>query len=311
MNMILTAGIVIAVCYFILAFALAEFCSILLFAPPVRFRPTKEQVIANDVKEFASKHAMYSGADYEGYEKWKAEKFLLENNGAGIPAVFHRLDNARGCVILAHGFGQNRYAAVPYAELFRELGFSTLLFDERCFGESKAAFGGFGELEAGDISALVGWVKKRCGKTEKIVLHGVSMGAMSSMNALALSDEIDYVIEDCGPARAMEGAVFVIKSMIPLLNPFIKPLIIRKSAALGLHIRENNPIDAVGNTDVPVCIIHGEADQAVPVSDAEDISKACKNPKSRLEIFPSRGHAYSICDVDRYKAVLADFLKEI
>ena len=54
MKMILVVGIVIAVCYFILAFALAEFFSILLFTPPVRFRPTKEQVIANDVKEFAS-----------------------------------------------------------------------------------------------------------------------------------------------------------------------------------------------------------------------------------------------------------------
>lgn len=311
MKMILIVAIGIAVCYFVLAFALAEFYSILLFTPPVRFRPTKEQVIANDAKEFASKHAMYSGADYEGYEKWETEKFLLENNGAEIPAVFHRLENARGCVILAHGFGQNRYAAVPYAELFRELGFSTLLFDERCFGESKAVFGGFGELEAGDIVALVGWVKKKCGKAEKIVLHGVSMGAMSSMNALALSDEIDYVIEDCGPARAMEGAMFVVKSIIPLPNPFVKSLITRKSGILGLHVKENNPIESVRNSNIPVCVIHGDADKAVPVSDAEDIFKACKNPKSRLEIFPSKGHAYSICDVDRYKAVLADFLKEI
>ena len=101
------------------------------------------------------------------------------------------------------------------------------------------------------------------------------------------------------------------KSMVPLPNPFMKLLITRKSVVLGLHIRENNPIEVVGNTDVPVCIIHGNADKAVPVSDAEEIFKVCKNPKSRLEIFPSRGHAYSICDVDRYKAVLADFLKEI
>lgn len=311
MKIIMIVIIAVTACYFIFSIVLAKFCGILIFTPPVRFRPTKEQVITNDVKEFASKHAMYSGADYAGYEKWDAEKFILENNGVGIPAVFHRLDNARGCVILAHGFGQNRYAAVPYAELFRELGFSTLLFDERCFGESKAACGGFGELEASDITALIGWVKTKCGKDEKIVLHGVSMGAMSSMNALELSDEIDYIIEDCGPARALEGAVFVMKSMIPLPNPFIKLSIARKSDILGLHIKENNPIEAVGKSNVPVCIIHGEADKAVSVSDAKDIFNVCKNPKSRLEIFPSRGHAYSICDVERYKAVLAEFLKEI
>ena len=50
--------------------------------------------------------------------------------------VFHPLEHARGCAILAHGFGQNRYAMVPYAEVFRKLGFSTVLFDERRFGES-------------------------------------------------------------------------------------------------------------------------------------------------------------------------------
>lgn len=303
--------VILAVLYFVATFALAEFCGILLVTPPLRFRPGKAQVIENDVKEFASKHAMYSGADYAGYEKWDAEKFVLINNGVGIPAVYHKLEHARGCVILAHGFGQNRYAAVPYAELFRSLGFSTLLFDERCFGESEAPNGGFGELEASDIAALISWVKEKCGRNEKVVLHGVSMGAMSCMNALSLSDDIDGVIEDCGPARALEGAVYVMKSMIPLLNPFLKSSIIHKTNSLGLHIKENNPIVSVENSKVPICIIHGDADQAVPVSDAEAIFKVCKNPKSRLEIFPYRGHAYSICDVERYKEILAVFLEEV
>lgn len=178
----------------------AKFCGILLVTPPLRFRPSKEQVIESDVKEFASKHTMYAGADYANYEKWDAEKFILKNNGVGIPAVYHKQEHARGCVILAHGFGQNRYASVPYAELFRSLGFSTLLFDERCFGESEAPNGGFGELEASDIAALINWVKEKCGKNEKIVLH----------------------------------------------------------------IKENNPIKAVENSEVPICIIHGDADQAVP-----------------------------------------------
>lgn len=303
--------IILIIVYFVVSFVLAELCGILLVTPPLRFRPSKEQVIESDVREFASKHTMYAGADYADYEKWDAEKFILKNNGVGIPAVYHKQEHARGCVILAHGFGQNRYASVPYAELFRSLGFSTLLFDQRCFGESEAPNGGFGELEAGDVAALINWVKEKCGKNEKIVLHGVSMGAMSCMNALLLSDQIDGVIEDCGSARALEGAVYVWKSMVPLPNPFLKSSIIRKADSLGLHMKENSPVKAVENSEVPICIIHGDADQAVPVSDAEAIFKVCKNPKSRLEVFPSRGHAYSICDAERYKEILAGFLEEV
>ena len=263
------------------------------------------------MKEFASNHYMYSEANYREYEKWETERFLCDNEGVKIPAEYHPVENARGCVILAHGFGQNRYAAVPYAEIFRKLGFDTVLFDERCFGESMAANGGFGELEATDIAALIRWVKERCGKETKIVLHGVSMGAMASMNALKHSDEIDLVIADCGPARAVRGAKFVAHSMIPVPNPFMQALIEKRAKRLGLRIDENNPAEAVGRSDVPVMIIHGDADRAVPIEDAREIKRAAKNPKSRLEIFPGRDHAYSICDRERYERIVEEFLGEI
>ena len=297
--------------YLMISYVVAKFCGVLLFTPPVNFRPTKEQVITNMAKEFASNHTMYANANYEAYEKWETEYFECDNNGVQIPAAYHPMENARGCVILAHGFGQNRYASVPYAEIFRNLGFSTILFDERCFGESKAAYCSFGELEATDIVALIGWVKQRCGADTKIILHGVSMGAMSSMIALGLTDKIDYVIEDCGLARTLIGASFVIHSMIPLPNPLMKMEIVRKAHSFGLQIEKNMPIKGVQNSNVPVCVIHGDADTVVPVSDAKEIYAVCKNEKSRLEIFPGRVHGYSICDRERYESVLADFLKDI
>ncbi|CUX33266.1 alpha/beta hydrolase [Clostridium sp. C105KSO13] len=297
--------------YTILSYMLARFCGMLLFEPPQKFRPTREQIVANLVREFASKHTMYSGADYDAFESWEKEEFVLDNYGTGIPAQFHPVQNAKACAIMAHGFGQNRYQSVAYAEIFRKMGMDVLLFDERCFGVSQAEHGGFSELEAKDIVALIEWIKKKRGDDSKIIVHGVSMGAMSGMNALALTDKIDYLIEDCGPARALEGALYVLHSMMPIPNPFMKRGILQKAHKLGLHIENTNPVESVGNSDVPICIIHGDADTAVPVADAEEIYAACRNSKSRLEIFPGREHAYSICDYERYESIIKEFLKDV
>ena len=305
---IVGGGIII---YLIVTFAIAKFFSRLIFTPPVKFRPTREMVEKNHVKEFASNHSMYSGADYKAYDLWEKEKICLENRETVIPAEFHPVSSARGCVILAHGFGQNSYAMVPYAQIYRKLGFSTVLFDERCFGESTADHGTFGDLEAADISALICWVKQRCGSETRIILHGVSMGAMSCMNAMKLSSDIDYVIEDCGPARAYDGIRHVAYSMIPVPNPFLMLLVERTAKKLGTDIRKNNPVDVVAASKVPLCIIHGDADTAVDVHCAEEIFQASENKQSRIEIFNGRGHAYSICDYGRYEDVVRDFLKEL
>ena len=313
MTGVIIGVIVIAaiIAYLIITFTIAKVFSRLIFAPPVKVRPTREMVEKNQVKEFDSNHSMYAGADYKAYDLWETEQICLENKGAVIPAEFHPVPGARGCVILAHGFGQNRYAMVSYAEIYRKLGFSTVLFDERCFGESTADHGTFGDLEATDIEALIRWIKERCGSEIRIVLHGVSMGAMSCMNAMKLSRDIDYVIEDCGPARAYDGIRHVAYSMIPVPNPFLMPLVERTAKKLGTDIRKNNPVDAVAASKVPVCIIHGDADTAVDVHCAEEIFQASQNKQSRIEIFHGRGHAYSICDHDRYEAVVNDFLKEL
>ena len=71
--------------YLMISYVVAKFCGVLLFTPPVNFRPTKEQVITNMAKEFASNHTMYANANYEAYEKWETEYFECDNNGEQDP----------------------------------------------------------------------------------------------------------------------------------------------------------------------------------------------------------------------------------
>ena len=190
------AVISLVVIFLVAEYFMANFMATYILTPPSKLCPTPEQIKERKTCEISAERAVYADADFDAYEEWETERFFCENNGIHIPAVFHPLEHARGCAILAHGFGQNRYAMVPYAELFRKLGFSTVLFDERRFGESKAPYGTFGIKEATDVAALVEWVKQRCGQDTKIILLGVSMGAVSVMNALKYTDDVDYVVED-------------------------------------------------------------------------------------------------------------------
>ena len=307
---LITAGI-LAVVYLLFSYALAKYLANIMYYPAGNNRPTKEQVIENLTKQFAGQGSADAVGDYESFENWEKEEFLLANNGVDIPAWFYPLTGARGCAILAHGFGQNHYAMLPQAEIFRKLNFSVLMLDERAFGESQAKHGGFSELEATDIAALAKWIKQRCGSETKIVALGVSMGAMSVMNALALTDLIDYCIEDCGPARLLEETSVLLKSLVPLYNPFVRSVVAAKARSLGLHPEKCRPVDAVAKSTIPVLVVHGEKDRAVPVDDAREIFSVCKNPSSRIVIFPGRDHAFSVCDRKKDEDMLADFLKDV
>lgn len=314
MTIVQAIGAVIAVVivvFLILEVIVAQTIAKLLFTPKGKNCPTTDDVKNRKTTEVGVEREIYADADFDAYERWECEKFELDNQGIKIPAVYHPLENARGCVIIAHGFGQNHYAMVPYAELFRKLGFSMILFDERRFGESKAPYGSFGVYEATDVAALVKWAKNKCGVNTKIVLHGVSMGAVSVMNALQYTEDVDYVIEDCGFIRIKQGLQFLYRGMIHIPNPFLISIVKRKAYKLGFDIMTDNPIEVIASTQVPVCAVHGDQDTGVSVECAKELGRVMKNPKSRVEIYKGKEHAYSISDKARYEKMLEEFLMEV
>lgn len=84
------------------------------------------------------------------------------------------------------------------------------------------------------------------------------MGAASVLNTLRYTDKIDYCIPDCGFVRFRQGYSFVYKRMIPVPNPFLIPIALRKAQKLGIMLDENNPIEAAAASQVPICVVHGD-----------------------------------------------------
>lgn len=303
--------LLITAIYVVIALAIAKFFSILILKPPAKFRSSYDAIRKQKAKEIATDRAVFAGIDWKDFDGWDKEVFSVKNDEITIQGEYYPIQNHKGVVICAHGFGQNKLQEAPHAALYRELGFSTIIYDQRCWGENDAPFCSFGYYEATDMACIVEWVKEKCGEDTKIVVTGVSMGGVTVMNALTHTENIDYAINDCGFARFREGCYYVYMSLLHLPNPFVVPMIIHDAHRLGIPMEKNNPIDSVANSNTPLLIVHGDADRAVNVQDAYNISKVMKNPNSRMEIFPGYDHGYCLSDREHYKAVVADFLKEI
>ncbi len=311
MTTILSVLGVVILLFVALELFLAHFMATLILEPAKNTCPTYQDVRERKNSKIASEREAFANTDWDEYDAWESEEMELMNGDTQITGVYHPVESARGCAILAHGFGQNRLAMVPQAVLFRKLGFDVVLFDQRRFGRSTAKYGSFGYLEGKDVACIVEWVKNRCGEDAKVVVCGVSMGAVSVMNALRYTDKIDYCVSDCGFARFRQGYFFVYNRLIHIPNPFLIPIALKKAQKLGIPLDQDNPVEAVTASDVPICVVHGDQDTAVSVECAYELKAVLRNPKSRVEIFPGREHGYAICDHEKYYEMLRDFLKDV
>lgn len=311
MKTIMVVSAVIVVLYLVIALAVAKLFSVLILKATTGFRPSYDDIRSQKVKEIANDKAVYAGIDWKEFDQWEREPFPVQNESVIINAEIFPVPDYKGVVICAHGFGQNKLQEAPHAALFRELGYSAVLYDQRHWGESTAPFCSFGYFEADDLAAVAAKVKETFGQETPVIATGVSMGGVTVMNALGRTDKLDAVIDDCGFARFREGSYFVYRSFMHLPNPFVVPVLVHAAHKLGIPMEKNNPIDSVAASDTPILIIHGDADKAVSVQDAYAIAKVMKNPKSRLEIFPGIDHGYGLSQREKYKKSVIDFLKEV
>lgn len=311
MKIIVGAFAAIAVLYSMAALSAAKFFSILILKTPKKFRPSYDDIRSQKVKEIANDKTVYAGIDWKEFDLWEQKTFPVRNGDVTIDADLFPVPEQKGVVICVHGFGQNRLQEAPHAALFRELGYSAVLYDQRHWGESTAPFCSFGYYEADDLAAVAAKAKEVFGQDIPVIATGVSMGGVTVMNAMGRTDQIDAFIDDCGFARFREGSYFVYRSLMHLPNPFVIPVLIRAAHKLGIPIEKNNPVDSVAASDAPILIVHGDADKAVSVQDAYDIAKVMRNPKSRLEIFHGIGHGYCLSQREKYKKAVTDFLEEV
>lgn len=205
-------------------------------------------------------------------------------------------------VICIHGHNCNGPDEMSHLFPFYhyEMGFNYFLPDLRGHGRSEGKYIGFGALDYKDINLWIDYLVDRFGEDISIMLHGISMGAATSMlvNNHNPREQVKLIIEDCGYTNAFEEVGVKTRSMINFLKTDFVVYFInfycRLIAKYDLR-KDADPLGTMKNAKNPVLFVHGEEDMLVPFYMGKKLYEACPTEK---EFFAVAGaeHAFSYYD---------------
>lgn len=207
--------------------------------------------------------------------------------------------NDLGTVVLVHGYGDDRNAppAVTAAGWLHDAGYGVLAIDlGYLHGRHRYTAG---HREAADISAAVDWLAERDEPTAGV--WGFSAGAHAALVAASRDHRIPAVIAD---SAFVDGGT-QIRRIAAATWKLPESSFLVTAAAVDVFSGDR-PVDlrATPWSGTPTLIIHGEADDAVPYSNANTIRQ---HTDGTLIALPGVGHIEAhTAAAERYRtAVLA------
>ncbi|MBR2869429.1 MAG: alpha/beta hydrolase [Clostridia bacterium] len=218
-------------------------------------------------------------------------------------------------VICIHGYNCNGPDEMSHLFPFYhyDMGYNYFLPDLRGHGRSSGNIIGFGALDYKDINRWIDWLTDRFGNDIEIMIHGISMGAATSMlvNNNNPAPQVKLIIEDCGYTNAFRQVGIKTRLTVRFLKTdFIVYFInffCRIFAGYDLK-KDADPLGTMKNAKNPVLFIHGELDQLVPFPMCLELYEACPVEKDIFTV-PEAVHAYSYYDAkDEYDRKMREFI---
>lgn len=244
-----------------------------------------------------------------GYEKVEITSF----DGLKLKGILVYAPNpSKKTVIAVHGYkncGINEYSS--YIRNYYDMGYNVLVPDDRSHGVSEGKFIGFAWLDRRDCVDWAKFIVNKFGEDSSILLHGISMGAATVMNASGEADlpqQVKAVVSDCGYSCAWDQFAHVLKSKFHLHEfPTLYIANAINKIFCGYDFRESSSIEQVKKAKVPFLFFHGDADNFVPTRMVYDVYKASSSPKSEIYVMPGAAHAesYYVCREQYLKALKA------
>lgn len=211
-------------------------------------------------------------------------------DGETLHAWWVPAKDARGTILFFHGNAGNISHRIDYLRMFRKLGYATLIFDYRGYGNSTGS-----PSEAGtyrDAAAAWRWLTQTRGlRPEEIVYVGESLGGAVA-SGLAVRQ----------PPRAL--VLISTFTSVPDLGAKIYPfipvrLISRYSYDNRAYVRQIN---------VPLLVAHSRQDDIIPFAHGQEIFLAANEPKQFLEMRGGHNDGF-IFMREEWVGVLAAFLE--
>ena len=286
---VLAVVLVLAGCYAYVSYAMASGVT----TPdrkPLDGHPREHGLPYEDV-EFPPRGDEWAGIVLRGW--------IIGNGAASGPA-----DDLT--VILVHGVNSNRAGdgALELARRLFDLGFTVLLFDLRGHGESDGDQLSAGYFERWDVLGAFDFLVRRGAPPGRIGVLGWSMGAATTLLAVAEEPAIRAVVADSAFAHVQDmiaqetarSTVFP-RWAVPAFIPGMK---VMSRVLYGIDVGAVAPERAAATLGYPILVIHGDADSRIPAGQSVRIH-ASGPAGSELWLVPGSDHADAYLDApDEY-----------
>jgi len=242
------------------------------------------------------------------------EVCIKSHDGLTLYGRYYHVRDGAPLEILFHGYRSHPYRDCSGGHaLSRKMGFNALVVDQRAHGKSEGSTICFGIKERYDALAWIEYANQHLCDHAPIILSGLSMGAATVLMAagLPLPENVCCVVAD-SPFSAPSSIIEKVCSDKHYPVALCRPFIYLGARIFGnLKLQETTAMESVKNANIPILIIHGEADRYVPCEMSLDIAARCA---SRVELvtFPGAGHGLCyMIDPKRYERVVYEFLNKI
>ena len=189
---------------------------------------------------------------------------------------------------------KNSEKLIFLARSLADRGVLTLRFDFRYVGASSGKFADItysGEVE--DLRAAYKFMQNR--RSSNTVIFGSSMGGTVALLFAAAEPSVAAVVTLAAPGHPEN---FPTRVLTPeqLQRWREQGHTIYNGQQLNISLLEDleriNVPEAARRIRCPVLILHGDADEVVPVAEAHELHETLTSPK-RLSIFPDTDHRFS------------------
>ena len=215
---------------------------------------------------------------------------------AGAPAL-----------VVMHGWGGNAQMMLPLAQPLHAAGYSLLMVDARCHGQSDDDSFTSMPRFAEDIEHAMRWLAEQPeALNAPLGLVGHSVGAGAALLVAARNSHVAAVVSLAAfahPAGIMRR--WMRAKHIPFW-PLGAYILFYVQRVIGHRFDDIAPVNTIFRVNCPVLLVQGREDETVPVEEAEAIFARRQNSRVELLVIPGSHDDYG--DIGLQLGTLTSFL---
>ena len=223
---------------------------------------------------------------------------ITSDDGLLLHGTYIPSENASNeWIVLVHGYDADSTQMLPLAKTYHAHGYQIVIPDLRCHGTSEGEVISFGAKESDD---LCGWMDLilQMDPNAKIILHGISMGASTSLLASSkvMHTALKGVISDCGYTSYQDVLRHLTTKIYHIPGSVFVPGVSFWIKKIGhFTYQDCDCIQAICMKAVPTLFFHGANDTFIPTEMVNRLANALQNA-SIVEIVENAGHAQCMYD---------------